>query len=177
MQEDSDRDYRDRQRQNPEGARPLGVTILGGINLYLFGLGSFVFSLLLLGGMFSGRGQTIVEELNAYFPQGKFDSFQLRIIMGLQMVIALIFSASGAGIMLKKEWARKLTLYFAFFVVAVSFVASMVDASLIRQAITQIIYPGVLIVYFTNKNVEKYFSAPKRKAARSFGGDRPGEER
>jgi len=56
-----------------------------------------------------------------------------------------------------KEWARKLTIYFCFFMVALVFISTILNPQLIGQAIFQIIYPGVLILYFTNKKVENFF--------------------
>ena len=82
----------------------------------------------------------------------------LKLVFLGQALIALLFLISGAGILLRKEWGRKGTIYFAFVLLVLVFLSALANPSLLTQMIANIIYPAILIFYFSNKNLEKYFS-------------------
>jgi len=141
---------------------PRGVLVLGGINLFVFGL------LFLLASFFTYQelsvgGDSLLSEVEKYIPNTEIQPQQLKIVILAQMFIAVIFCVSGGGTLYRKEWARRLTIYFSFFLVVMAFFSVLTAPSLIRQAIFQVIYPGILIFYFTNKEVEKYFIGQKPK--------------
>lgn len=160
------------------GKTPLGVVILGGLNLFVLGIASFIFFFFLhqslssssTNNLFEGVNQekstsfagAFFEDIKKYFPEKELEEEQLKIALIMQMAIALIFFASGLGILLRKEKARRLTLYFSFFMVILAVLSVVFNPSTISQAILQIIYPGILILYFTSKKIEKYFVLARR---------------
>ncbi len=144
-----------------ETKQPLGVTVLGRINLFVFGAGSFLLSLLFYVSNNSASTESLLEELSKYFPEGSVNAAQLKSIFVIHMVIAAFFAVTGFGLIRKKGWARKATLYFSFFAVVMIFMAAAMNTAFISQAMVQIIYPAILIIYFTNKNVEHYFVSSK----------------
>lgn len=77
-------------------------------------------------------------------------------------ITSVLFLFSGAGILSRKEWARKCTVYFCFLWVAMIFLASLLTPVFIKHLFTQIVYPGIIIIYFTNKKVVDYFLNPAR---------------
>ena len=140
-----------------EQKKPLGVSILGWINCAVFGALFFFMS---VSSYLKATPQDLEKITEIFKSQGissqiTFQQFKIACIFYIG--IALVFFLSGLGLLLRKEWARKLTLGFAFFAVVVVFLAVLVSPALIQQAIVQIIYPGILIIYFTNKKVEAYF--------------------
>jgi len=139
--------------------RPAGVWILGAVNFFIFGVVSLVSALYVYINISSSGTGKILEELQKNFPDISVDPEQFKIAVLFQIAVAVIFVFSGYGLILRKEWARKLTLYFSFFMVAVAFITALFNSALVAQAIIQIVYPGVLIIYFTNKKIEKFFSS------------------
>lgn len=147
-----------------EKRNPLGLLILGGINCFILGIPSFIFCLSLHLGFFPAKGQMLFEELKKkYLPEVTISLAQFKIAIILQMIVASIFTISGLGLLLGKEWARKITLYFAFVIVILTLLVVLFNNTLIKQAIIQIIYPGILIFYLTNKKIEHYFSSGKKR--------------
>jgi hypothetical protein len=131
--------------------RPLGVTILGTFNLVVLGTFSLLFTL-------SARSwQAVLALLKERNTNIILDQNMIKTAALLQILVALIFMTSGAGLILGKEWARKLTVYFALLIVILALALVFFIPSFIKEAISQIIYPGILILYLTNKNVEDYF--------------------
>jgi hypothetical protein len=142
---------------------PLGVLLLGGFNFFVLGLFSlFVFGATYLNTQSQGS-QKLLEEFRRYIPQSTINEEQFKVVLLLQLAISAVFALSGLGLLLKREWARRLTLYFSFFIVILAFLAVLVSTSLTTQAIVQVIYPGILIFYLTNKKVEQYFVPSKTK--------------
>ncbi len=134
--------------------RPIGVIILGICNLALFGINPLVTSFI------PQNWGTFNEVLKAKHIDLTLSQPLIKIMTITQIIIACIFIASGIGLLLSKEWGRKIAVYFAFAVCLISLLVALMAPSLTGVAIIQIIYPAILIIYFTNKNVEAYF---KRK--------------
>ena len=137
---------------------PLGIFVLGGLNCFVFGL---LFLIIFTSIYFKATPQDLGKAMEVFETKGipfeiTFEQFKLAI--GIHIITFLIFLVSGAGLLLRKEWARKLTIYFSFFIVVFTVISTLAQPSLIKQAIIQVIYPGILIVYFTNKNIERYFA-------------------
>ena len=136
---------------------PLGVLIFGGFNFFILG----VLSLIAFGSMYldtsSSASQTLLGEFGKYFPRENLSEAQFRTVLKLQIAISAIFLVSGYGLLRKREWGRRLTLYFAFAMAALALLAVILSSGLVTQALLQVIYPGILIFYFTNKRVEGYF--------------------
>ena len=86
---------------------------------------------------------------------------QFKTFSVLPLIVALVWGISGGGVLRRKEWARKTTVYFAFFIAAIIFLAVLMQPEFISLVFIQLIYVGILIVYFTNRNVERYFVEKK----------------
>ena len=136
---------------------PLGVLIIGGFNFFILG----ALSLIAFGSMYlntsSSASQTLLDEFARYFPRENLSQAQFKTVLKLQIAISALFLVSGYGLLRKKEWGRRLTLYFAFAMAALALVAVILSSGFATQALLQVIYPGILIFYFTNKRVEEYF--------------------
>jgi hypothetical protein len=144
-----------------EQKKPIGVSIIGWLNCVVFGALFFFMS---LSSYLKATPQDLEKITEIFKNQGisaPITYQQFKIACLFYIGIASIFFLSGLGLLLGKEWARKLTLGFAFLAVIVVFLAVLISPGLIQQAIMQIIYPGILIVYYTNKNVEAYFKNSK----------------
>ena len=141
--------------------KPLGIFILGGFNFVVLGVLSLGFFLLVYKDPSSETSKALLAELSKYIPGQTLTPEQFKSIILLQMFLAGIFLISGWGILSRKEWGRRLTLYFSFFMVILAAIAVLFQSSLINSALLQIIYPGILILYFTNKKIENYFVPAK----------------
>ena len=142
--------------------KPLGVSILGWLNCAVFGA---LFLFMSISSYLRATPQDLEKITEIFKNQGISSQItfqQFKIACMVYVAIASIFFLSGLGLLLKKEWGRKLTLSFAFVMVLIVFLAVVLSPGLIQQAIVQIIYPGILIIYFTNKNVEAYFKIDKK---------------
>ena len=120
----------------PGGKKPLGVLILGGINFFVFGIASVIFFFFVYQnipsptnhtmledssqGIFSSTSHRLFEDAKRFFPEGDLSQSHFKTAVILQIAIALFFSISGLGLLLRKEKARRLSLYFSFFMVALA---------------------------------------------------------
>lgn len=141
-----------------ENKRILGLLILGGFNFIVLGILSLGFFLFIYKNPSSETGQILLAEFSKHIPGKDLTLEQFRAAVLSQIILAAIFLVSGWGLLNRKEWGRRLTLYFSFFMVILAAVTVLFRFSLINSAISQIIYPGILIIYLTNKNVEKVFN-------------------
>jgi hypothetical protein len=137
---------------------PKGVLILGWISFLVFGV--------LAGIMFStvyffitpGNWAGFLEEIKRIVGQDtKLSLEYLKAALLAQLMLAAVFAVIGLGLIRKKEWARRTAIYLSFFLAAIQFIGVLFNPGMIGQTILNIIFPGSLIIYFTNKNVEKYF--------------------
>lgn len=131
--------------------KPVGVIIIGTFNLVVLGI------IQLITFLIPQNWQIIDRLLKENGVNVNLSPSLLKIMIIIQSAVSLIFIVCGAGLLLKKEWARKFTIYFAFIIAALLLLSVLLSPASIRQAIFQIIYPGILIIYFTNMNVEDYF--------------------
>jgi len=131
--------------------KPVGVIIIGTFNLVVLGI------IQLITFLIPQNWQIIDKLLKENGVNVNLSPSLLKIMIIIQSAVSLIFIICGAGLLLKKEWARKFTVYFAFIIAALLLLSVLLSPASIRQAIFQIIYPGILIIYFTNRNVEDYF--------------------
>jgi CBS domain containing-hemolysin-like protein len=138
--------------------KPWGILILGGINFFILGILFFLVSFI----AYTKFSPQDLEKLfnKADFParvNSELTPAPLKVALLSQMAISLIFIVSGLGVLLRKEWARKTTIYFSFSLVLLTFLSVLFYPALIKQLILQIAYLGTLIFYFTNKKVEEHF--------------------
>ncbi|MCK9573622.1 MAG: hypothetical protein M0R20_04400 [Candidatus Omnitrophica bacterium] len=131
--------------------KPIGVIILGIFNLVVLGV------IQLITFLIPQNWQAIEKMLKDSGINVNLSPALIKIMIVVQSAMSLIFIVCGAGLLLGKEWARKLTVYFAFAIAALVLLSVVLAPSSIQQAMLQIIYPGILIVYFTNKNIENFF--------------------
>lgn len=159
------------QEKNPENTNKdnalmpkrmlLGVTIIGWVNfaiLGLLGLIAFAFTYFAIDGNAAYRDM-IMKEIKNQYANVQINYNYIKVGIAVQMVLFVLNIISGLGILMRKEWARRMTIYCAFAIVFIIFLAVIAKASFINQAIIHIMYPGLLIIYFTNKDVEKYFNS------------------
>ena len=149
--------------QKEKTKRPLGVSIIGGLNFFVLGLAAiflFGFSYLNLS---SAAGEAVLEIVSEQFPDVDITVAQIKNALLLQVFISLFFCASGVGLLKSKAWAYKATLYLAFFAVLLGALTVLMNFAIIAKVIPQMVYPGILIFYFTNKKVEGYFKPAKGK--------------
>lgn len=148
-------DKKEQKREIKKRQKLLGADILGWLNLSVFGLLSLG---LVAVYSFSPEG---IEKMRAMFQQTGIEidisEFHVRIVLIIEAIMALLFISSGIGILKKKEWGRVFTVYFAFIVVIIMMIAVIMKPVSFLQMMPQIAYAGTLIMYFTNKNVEKNF--------------------
>ena len=144
------------QAPNPK-KRLLGVTILVAINCFILGAGLFLISLVVYINLSPQNWETVLELLKEKTQGMTIEYTQFKNSLLVQMVISFIYGLSGAGLLLQKEWGRKLILYFSFVLVLFLFISALTNPGYVGQAIVQVVYPAILIVYFTNKKVESYF--------------------
>ena len=136
----------------PEKKRLAGNILLGSSNILFFGIIPFI---TILSPQIAEKIFELLGEGNVS-QQIPFEHIKKVAIIS-QGIMSGLFIVSGAGLLARKEWARKFTVYFAFFIVAMTFISVLFNVRLVGQALVQLLYPGILIIYFTNKNVEAYF--------------------
>jgi hypothetical protein len=137
---------------------PLGVLILGGVNVFLFGIIPLIISCLALLNLPSSM-EKVLESLKESEPLfNNIAPQHLKALLLSQTVIALMFLISGLGLFLRKEWARKMTIYFAFALLILTALSILRVPALAKQTLLNVIYPAILIFYFTNKNIGEYFN-------------------
>jgi hypothetical protein len=131
--------------------KPIGVIILGIFNLVILGI------IQLVAFLIPQNWQVIDRMLKQNGADIKLTPSLIKVMIIIQSAVSLFFIICGAGLLFRKEWARKLTVYFAFSIAALMLLSVLLVPSSTPQAMLQIIYPGILIIYFTNKNIEEYF--------------------
>lgn len=131
--------------------KPGGVLILGLFNLVILGI------IQLIAFLIPQDWQALNKMLNENGININLTPVLIKIMIIIQLIISLIFIVSGIGLLRGKNWARNLTIYFAFAICLLTLVSVLLSPSMVQQGILQIIYPGILILYFTNKNVEAHF--------------------
>ena len=141
--------------------KPLGILILGGFNFVVLGVLSLGFFFLIYKDPSSETSQSLLAEFSKHIPDQSLTPRQFKAVALSQIILAVIFLVSGWGILNRKEWGRRLTLYFSFFMVILAAVSVLFQSSLINSILLQVIYPGILILYFTNKKIESYFIPAK----------------
>jgi len=136
---------------------PLGVILLGKINFFLFGWAVFILSCYVLINL----NQDVLKQANDLLLQEgisfELTMAQVKAALMIQVFLSFLFIVSGFGLVKVKEWGRKYTVYYAFSLVVFTFLTAVIQRTFVAQAVLQIVYPGILIYYFTNKKIEAYF--------------------
>ncbi|MCM8787336.1 MAG: hypothetical protein NC935_04705 [Candidatus Omnitrophica bacterium] len=137
--------------------KPIGVLLFGSINCFLLG---FLPLFMFLFTFFKINPSHIEQLVELFKNKGiiiQITYQKFRIINIIYILIALIFFISGLGLLFKKNWGQKLTVYFSFFWLLLISFSALINPSLIRYLFINAIYPAILILYFTNKNIQNYF--------------------
>ncbi|MCM8819416.1 MAG: hypothetical protein NC925_01300 [Candidatus Omnitrophica bacterium] len=137
--------------------KPIGVLFFGSINCFLLGFLPFFMFLLTF---FKVKPSHVEELVELFKKKGiiiQISYRQFQIINIIYILIAFIFFVSGLGLLLKKIWGQRLTVYFSFFwLILISF-SALLNPSLIQYLFINAIYPAILVLYFTKKNIQNYF--------------------
>jgi hypothetical protein len=141
--------------------RPLGILLLGGFNFFILGLLSLSLFFLIYQNPSSQTSQALSAEFSRYISGQTLTTGQFKSIILSQIILSGLFLISGWGIINRKEWGRRITLYLSFFMVIIATLSVLSRVALIHQAFLQVIYPGILILYFTGKKAEKFFNPPR----------------
>ncbi|MCM8773231.1 MAG: hypothetical protein NC820_00610 [Candidatus Omnitrophica bacterium] len=137
--------------------KPVGILILGWINFLFFGLFNFFVNIYTLFNLKTDHLIQINEILlKKSLPQLTYP--QLRAANIFNIFLSFIFLLSGLGILLRKRWGYKLTVYFSFFWIIFVFLIILINPAIFKHLFLHILYPGILILYFTNKRIWGYFN-------------------
>ncbi len=131
--------------------KPIGVIVLGAFNLVVLGV------IQLITFLIPRNWQIVDKMLKESGVNITLSPSLVKAMIVVQSVISLVFIVCGTGLLFRREWARKATVYFAFAIAALVLLSVLLSPASIQQAILQVIYPGILIIYFTNRNIEDYF--------------------
>lgn len=144
---------------------PKGIVILGRLNFYLFGL--FIFLLVVAVFVYLKLIPTgwnnFLKIINESYPGMAISQDRFVIGIIIELIRAVLFMIAGIGVLKIKEWARILTLITGFISAVLIVISVITTPSLIAQGIIQIIYPAILVIYFTNKNVVSCFKQRNNK--------------
>lgn len=140
----------------PKHIRLRGVAILGFISLLVVGLlpvGSMLFIYFAPASTLASMIQTMALDKVGV----ELTETQLRHGAMLQAIVCVPFIAAGIGILRRKEWGRRLVVVYSFMIAALLFLGAVSTPAAMRDALVQLIIPGIFIFYFTKKAVIAYF--------------------
>ena len=146
------------QEPQKDKKRPVGVLLLGGINLFVFGILLFLIFISAYFNITSKDLAAVTDILKRQNIETAVTLAQFKSASIIQSIISIFFIVSGWGILLRKEWARKATVYFSFGWVLTVFLIFISHPSYISYLFLQVVYPGILVLYFTHKSIIEYFS-------------------
>lgn len=137
--------------------KPLGVVVFGGLNCFFFGIFLAFSSLIVYCGItpqsYSQINDILVRQgLNSTIP---YEQYKIKVL--LMAILALVFFISGLGVIIKREWGRKLTVYYSFALVIWMVTKAISAPDFIDTAFMRALYPAMLIFYFTGKRATQFF--------------------
>ena len=136
----------------------LGQLIFGIINGLILGLLSLAVS---LQGFFTINNKEVYQQgLKILQESGvklNLTVGQFKLIFLAQSIISLLFIISGAGIILRKEWGRRFTVYYAVVLAILIFLPVVLLKAVNLNFAVQLAYLAAMVFYFTNKKVESAF--------------------
>ncbi len=137
---------------------PAGLLIFGWVNTVLLGIIPAVLFLSIIFFLPAESADEIwqlLQEKGVFLPAENREEFGM--ILKVQGFMAAMFIASGAGILRQKEWGRRFTVYFSFFLLILVLVSIVSAPAALRHLVFNIFYPGALVLYFTNQRIGEYF--------------------
>ena len=130
----------------------------GIFNFIVTGILSLVFFVI----VFSNPGKIfeLIKSMGAEkVLEGKLTPQQLRMLILPQAAIACFYIVTAAGILSRREWARKALVYFSFALAVFMVLSVLAQPAAIMQIMGQAVYLGITIYYFTGKSVVEWFAA------------------
>lgn len=139
----------EKKRQN----RPKGVLIIGSL-LILFGA-------LSLSSYFAAGtdGHKEMFEKFSQTEQHQLTRQQMQAINKISLASAAFLLLSGTGIIYCKEFARKAVVYFSLFIICLFLLTALVHPASLVFSFPQFLFFSLAALYFTNKDVKKFFLA------------------
>jgi len=135
---------------------PRGVRIISFLNVFVFGLLPLSASLFVL---FSPSRMTEMLSLFAQVDSvfKNLAEKQLRFLLLAQIGIGLVYFMTGLALMRGREKGRRATVALALAFLFLVLISVIINPAAVSQAVTNAVYPGIIIFYLTNKNVEQWF--------------------
>ncbi|MCM8825906.1 MAG: hypothetical protein NC904_00085 [Candidatus Omnitrophica bacterium] len=137
--------------------KPLGVLILGSLNFLFLGLFNLFVNIYILINL-KPNNLIHINEILLKRSLSQLTYSQLRAANIFNIFLSFIFLLSGLGVLLRKRWGYKLTVYFSFFWIIFGFLIIVINPAIFKHLFFHILYPGVLILYFTSKRIWGYFN-------------------
>ena len=144
--------------QKPLKKIPLGTLILGGVNCCIFGALFLLSSLVVQIQASPEYFEQFVKVLQEAGLSTEITFEQFMSCNKITMGFALFFLLSGRGLILRREWARKSTVYFSLTIVALILFLTISAPFVARLMLPHVVYLGILIMYFTNSNIKSYYN-------------------
>jgi hypothetical protein len=140
-----------------QNRKPLGVIIFGSLNCFFFGIFLTFSSIIVYCGITPQAYSQINELLSRQGLNSAIPYEQYKIKLLLMAVLSFVFFISGLGLVIKREWGRKLTVYYSFALLIWMVIKAITAPSFIDTAFIRALYPAALIFYFTGKRVTQFF--------------------
>lgn len=134
------------------------MRIFGCVNTVLLGAIPailFLSIIFFLPAEFAEEIWQLLQKKGVFLPAENLEEF--RGVLKVQAVMAVMFIVSGVGILRQKEWGRRFTVYFAFFLLVLVLVSIISVPATLAYLVFNIFYPGVLVLYFTNQHIGEHF--------------------
>ncbi len=134
--------------------KPLGVYIFSGLNICLFGAVSLAAALIFV------TVPAVAEKFIVAAAQTEAASLspvQIKALGWAQILISATYIFCGLGLLRGKEKARRINIYFSFALLLLVLISVLAQPSMIGQSLFNAAYPLAMIIYFTDRKVEKWF--------------------
>jgi magnesium-transporting ATPase (P-type) len=139
--------------QNKEQQKPpKGILILG-ILIIIFG----VLSLINYFTLDYSHYTDSLEKIGQAEIRSQFNHGQAEIATNISLILSIFLLLSGAGILYRKETARKVMVWFSAFIITLFVLAAILQPSSIIFAFPQFLFFSLIALYFTNRNVKEFF--------------------
>ena len=156
-------DTSEKEHKSSSAGVEKGIRTIGWINLVFFGGVSFIANLYIFILSFNPQA---LAKLLAQVPEYRLSNMSnqsfLRAVFFWQTFVAIGFILSGWGIIKRKHWARKFSLYFAgllLFLVAVGVVMQAASRHPLAwfNIILSVFWPALIIISLTSAAANSYF--------------------
>ncbi|MCF7887222.1 MAG: hypothetical protein K9L71_02275 [Candidatus Omnitrophica bacterium] len=136
-----------KQQKDPKGILILGVLII------VFGVLSLINYFTLDYKQYAESLERIGQgEIGLQINQG-----QVKMANNISLILSIFLLLSGLGILYRKEIARKVIVWFSVFIIILFVLAAILQPSSIIFAFPQFLFFSLIALYFTNRNIKKFF--------------------